>query len=331
MHRLFFTLLLFISSGGWSQTHRFQFTETKMGSPFSLVFYAKDSVIASHLARQSFLLVDSFTAIFSDYLPNSELNTLSATAGTGKWVSPSPSLYQILYQSKNAWHSSRGSFDVTLGPLSKLWRQTRKEKQFPAEEEVKGARKMVGFDKLFLDTVKKQVRLQQAGMQLDLGGIAKGYVAEEVVRFFKRKGIQIVMADAGGDIVCGEAPPGKKGWTIGINIPEEANRLLNETIILQNKAVATSGDVYQFTPYGGKKYSHIIDPKTGYGVTFQQNVTVIAPDGATADWLATACSILPVRKGKRLVKKQNAYLLITQLKKGSVKFYTSRGMKMYLR
>ena len=112
------------------------------------------------------------------------------------------------------------------------------------------------------------------------------------------------MADASGDIVMSDAPPGKNGWTIGINLPENENELWDKKLELKNFAVSTSGDIYRYTIHNGKKYSHIIDPRTGYGVTSQRNVTVIAKDGATADWLATACSILPIKKALAACKKR---------------------------
>jgi thiamine biosynthesis lipoprotein len=104
----------------------------------------------------------------------------------------------------------------------------------------------------------------------------------------KKRNISIALADAGGDIALGDAPPEKNGWSVGINLPEQENELMSQKLELRNCAVATSGDVYNYILHDGKKYSHIIDPRTGYGVTNQRNVTVIANDGATADWLLPA-------------------------------------------
>jgi thiamine biosynthesis lipoprotein len=168
-------------------------------------------------------------------------------------------------------------------------------------------------------------------MQLDLGGIAKGYTAQAVVDYLSRNGITSALLDAGGDIACTGAPPGTDGWSIGINVPEQADALLKRTIRLQNGAVATSGDVYQFTEHKGRKYSHIIDPRTGYGVTFQRNVTVIARDGTTADWLATACSLLPIRKAKKLARKQGAALLIGILSRNRLRFYRTTNWNRHTR
>jgi FAD:protein FMN transferase len=310
---------------------RFQFTQPKMGSPFNLVFYVTDSTNAAQLADKAFALVDSLNHIFSDYDTTSELSQLNKTAGSGYFVPVSPALYQIIKQSVQAAKQSHGTFDITMGPLSWLWRRSRRERCFPPDSAVQEAKAKTGYQKIKLDDATRSVQLFQTAMQLDLGGIAKGYTAQAVIDFLLAKGITAALLDAGGDIACSGAPPAKKGWTIGINVPEQANDLLNKTIELQNGAVATSGDVYQFTEHDGKKYSHIINPKTGYGVTFQRNVTVIAPDGATADWLATACSILPIGKAKKLARRYNAALLIGVLENEKIHFYKTRNLDRYLR
>jgi len=166
-------------------------------------------------------------------------------------------------------------------------------------------------------------------MQLDFGGIGKGYIAQNVVDFLNTQGIPESLVDAGGDIVLGNAPWDKKGWTVGVNQPEKADDLLPEKLQLHNLSVATSGDVYQFIEHNGKKYSHIIDPATGYGVTSLRNVTVISNDGALADWLATACSILPINQAKKLANTMHAELLITELINNRIQPYTTKGFAQY--
>ena len=311
----FSVLLMCMAQSGTAQGLRFRFTQPKMGSPFHLVLYAGDSAAAKQKANEAFALIDSLNKIFSDYDSTSELMQLSATGGKDSFVPVSTLLYDVLVQSKRAAEKSGGTFDITIGPLSRLWRQARRQKDFPSARAVQAAKAKTGMHHIIIDTATKKVKLLQAGMQLDLGGIGKGYIAQAVVDYLKGAGITQVLADAGGDIACGDAPPGKKGWTVAINIPGEKNKLLPKPLLLANSAVATSGDVYQYTEHKGKRYGHIIDPRTGYGVTFQRNVTVIAPNGATADWLATACSILPVGKAKKLARKKGAALLITQMKK----------------
>lgn len=322
---LFFTLLCTgFSLSGKTQEKRYSFTESKMGSPFTIIMYAEDSMQATELARQSFSLVDSFNNIFSDYLRDSELMLLNNAAGSATHKL-SPALMEILVLSKNGFDKSSGAFDITIGPLVKLWRKARKENRFPDKGKIDSVKKITGFNKLHIDTVNKTATLSSPGMSIDLGGIAKGWIAQKIIDFLSSRKITSALADAGGDIVMSAAAPGTNGWSIGINVPENKEEILQKQLLLQNKSVATSGDVYQFMEKDGKKYSHITDPRTGYGVSYQRNVTVIANDGATADWLATACSILPLKKAKKLARKMSAELLIANIKKGKIIFYATKG------
>jgi thiamine biosynthesis lipoprotein len=324
---VFFTC---IAINARTQQKRFAFSEPKMGSPFSVIFYSHDSVQASLLARQCFNLVDSFVLIFSDYIDSSELSKLSASSGIdAKPVNVSPALLDILLLSKNAFDKSDGAFDITIGPLSKFWRKYRKAKQFPTDEAVKASRKLIGFNKLLIGTINKNASLTQSGMQLDLGGIAQGYIAQKIIDFLHTQHTDHALVNVSGDIVTSGAPPGTCGWTVGVNVPETKEELLPQMLLIQNKSVSTSGDAYQYIEHKGKKYSHIIDPRTGYGVTFQRNVTVIANDGTTADWLATACSILPIEKAKILATQLGAEVLIGEIKNEKLIFYSTKGFATY--
>ena len=329
--RIFFTAISVCSTiAGDAQQSRFSFTESKMGAPFTVVFYSNDSVEAASVAKRCFIIVDSFNFIFSDYIDTSELSKLSATAGINAQATiVSPALYDILLKSKKAYELSEGAFDITMGPLSKLWRKSRKQHQFPNDSTVKSVRNLIGFDKLVIDTVNKTVRLTQIGMQLDLGGIAQGYVAQKIIDFLHTQGINNALVNASGDIVMSGAPIDKKGWVIGVNVPETTDELLTQKLVLQNISVTTSGDAYQFIEKDGIKYSHIIDPTTGYGVTSQRNVTAIAADGTAADWLATACSILSIKKAKKLASSLGAEVLIAEIIKGKLVLNSTKGFSFF--
>ena len=329
--RIFFTAISVCSTiAGDAQQSRFSFTESKMGAPFTVVFYLNDSVEAARVAKRCFIIVDSFNFIFSDYIDTSELSKLSATAGINAQATiVSPALYDILLKSKKAYELSEGAFDITMGPLSKLWRKSRKHHQFPNDSTVKSVRNLIGFDKLVIDTVNKTVRLTQIGMQLDLGGIAQGYVAQKIIDFLHTQDINNALVNASGDIVMSGAPIDKKGWVIGVNVPETTDELLTQKLVLQNISVTTSGDAYQFIEKDGIKYSHIIDPTTGYGVTSQRNVTAIAADGTTADWLATACSILSIKKAKKLASSLGAEVLIAEIIKGKLVLNSTKGFSFF--
>lgn len=313
-----------------AQQQRFSYSQQKMGAPFTIVFFFNDSVRANLIAKQCFNLVDSFVFIFSDYIDSSELSRLSATAGKQSVpVKLSPALYKILLEAKTAYYESDGAFDITIGPLARLWRRARKTKQFPSEDSVKLMRSLVGFKKMSIDTFRKEAALSQTGMQLDLGGIAQGFIAQEVINFLTAQQVSQALVNCSGDIVMSGPPPGRKGWVIGVNVPEQTDELLGKNLLLQHSAVTTSGDAYQFMEHGGKRYSHIIDPRTGYGVTFQRNVTVIAAEGITADWLATAGSILPVKKAKKLAAKFGAALLITEIRHGKLVYRATKGFELF--
>jgi thiamine biosynthesis lipoprotein len=311
-----------------AQLKRFHFSQPKMGSPFNLIFYHSDSLQAVQLANECFSMVDSLNEIFSDYDPTSEIRRLQTTA----YIQPqkvSEELYNMIVTSWHVYKKTSGTFDITLGALTKFWRKARKENSFPSKNEVKKVKRLIGFDKLIIDTVNKTIFFTVPGLELDFGGIVQGYAVQKVIDHLRSKNIRHTLADASGDIVISEPPPGKTGWTIGINLPQQENELWDQKLELKNCAVTTSGDVYQFILHKGKKYSHIIDPRTGYGVTSQRNVSVIAKDGATADWLATACSILPIETALALARKEKAELLIAILKGEKIIIYKTENFDTY--
>jgi thiamine biosynthesis lipoprotein len=301
----------------------------KMGSPFNIVLYADTKQMADSVAQESFKLVDSINLVCSDYDSSSELFKLRYAA-VGKSIKVSPILMELFCTAHKAYKDADGSFDITVGPLSRLWRSARKSQQFPTNAAINEARNRVGFNKLQIDSNAQTITFLQSKMQLDMGAIAKGYAADKVLALLQSHGITTALVDAGGDMVAFGIPPQKKGWTIGINVPGQQEKLLERKLVLSNKAVATSGDAFQFMVHEGKRYGHIIDPRTGYGVTFQRNVTVVAPTATTADWLATACSILTLEQVKILAKKYKSEVLITTLQNGRIQKLSFGKFDSYL-
>jgi len=300
----------------------------KMGSAFNLIIVSADSNKANHLARKSYELVDSLNHIFSNYDSSSELSKINASAGLLPYKM-STAMLDLVQKSQYAYIQSKGAYDISIGPLSSLWRNARKAKLFPEASTVLATKKLVGLNQVKINKRLGTIFLPNANMQLDFGGIAKGYIAQWVINFLKANGIQQALVDAGGDIVMSGAPLNQQGWLIGVNLPETTDQLLNKKLQLSNCSVATSGDVFQFIEYKGVKYSHIINPLTGYGVTNLRNVTIVAKTGATADWLATACSILPIKEAKQLAISHQAALLITTLKNGKLVFEATPNFKNY--
>jgi FAD:protein FMN transferase len=312
-----------------AQDKRFVFTEGKMGSPFTIILYHEDSAIASRVAAGAFRLVDSFVNIYSDYIQTSELSRMSASAGKGIYMPVSPGMLEMLQLSRHAYKCSDHSFDITIGPLSVLWRAARKQKKIPSPAEIASKKALVGTRYIKISNRRKAVKLKKAGMRLDLGGIAQGYIANKVLIYIRQQGILSVLVDVSGDIAAGSPPPGRASWVLGVNLPEAANGIHDKKLRVSNLSVSTSGDIYQYLEFNGIKYSHIIDPRTGYGITDRKNITVIAKDATTADWLATACSVLPLKKAMKLVEKHDAALLAGYLENGQLKTATSKGFNKY--
>lgn len=325
MKILIFILLIISSLLSFSQSKKYTFSEPKMGSPLNITLYTDDSIKVNQIATEAYKIADSLNLIYSDYLENSELNLLSKKSGTNTFTKVSPELWDILKLSVKASKQSEGAYDMTVGSIVKLWRKVRKEKVLPEGNILKNMLKSVGYQYIVLDSLTHSVKLLSANTQLDLGGIAKGYVAQVIVDFCKNEGIEKVLVDAGGDLAMAGI-----NWRIGVNIPD-SEELMERYLILQNQAVATSGNMYQYVEINGKKYSHIVNPHTGLGLTHQRNVTVIAPNGATADWLATACSVLSVKRALHLIKSMsNCELLMAEVQKGKLKMWQSEGFEAYL-
>lgn len=320
--------LLMLMSGRLLAQHRYEFRQQKMGSPFTITCYdSRDSVKMTNVIQQGFQLVDSLITIFSDYQHDSEINRLSRE-GVDQPFTPSTHLWTVMSIAAKAYRESKGTFDVTIGPLTHLWRAARRTKQFPDSMSIFGKKKKVGFRFVQMDEPHRAIRLTQAGVEFDFGGIAQGYIAQQLADRLVKEGIRDFLIDVSGDIVCRGAPPGKSGWQVGIVSPKN-NEALPYQVSLKDKAITTSGDLYQFMEYRGKRYSHLVDPRTGYGLTTRRLVTVIAEDGTTADWLTKACSLLPFHTAEKICRRHRAALLIIELKNDNLVFHTSKNFRRY--
>jgi len=271
---------------------RFEFQQVQMGTLFRIVIYSADPESAQDASRAAFRRIEQLEGIFSDYREDSELNSACRTA-VHRGVVVSRDLYCVMEKSLYFSRLTKGAFDITLKPLADLWKAGRKDRRLPAVEEIEKLRTRVGYRYLLLNSRLRSLKLNREDIRIDLGGIAKGYTADEVLVLLEDRGISSVLVDAGGDLRMGDPPPGKPGWMI-----EDAESAAGSGScwILRNCAVATSGDRYQFIEIGGIRYSHIVDPATGFGVVGPRSATVIAPDATTADALATAFCVLSVEE-----------------------------------
>ena len=282
---------------------RFEFESKHMGTTFRVVLYAAGEPAAKAAADAAFARVAALDQVMSDYKKDSELMTLCRAFATeaGPPVPVSAELFFVLSKAQELSKASDGAFDVTVGPVVQLWRLARRTQQLPDATELSAARARVGWRKMRLDPAKRTVQLTTPGMQLDLGGIAKGYAADEALKLLREKhGISRALVAAAGDITCGDAPPDKPAWDVDIAPIAKGQR--PRRLKLANAAVSTSGDLEQFVEIDGVRYSHIVDPRTGLGVTGRRSVTVIAKQGITADSMTKAVMLLPPERGLALVE-----------------------------
>ena len=308
---------------------RFSFHRGLMGTQFNVIFYASDSLMAQQANAAVNARMDSLNQVMSDYLDGSEINELSKTAGSRKWVPVSADLFAVLQKGKTIARRSNGRYDPTVGPLSLLWRRAVRRKEFPPSKERRQARRAVGYKLMELDSLARSVRLRRAGMRLDVGGIGQGFAVDEALKTLHRFDIRSSLVDIGGDILADEAPPGSQGWrvSIGSGKPGDAD---TTTIFLKNAAITTSGDTYRFLEYKGQRYSHIMDPRSGLGLRHFVQATVWAPDGYRADALTKVFSVAGLRKSRRLVKRfPGVKLLILENKKGRLHKWQSAPFSQF--
>lgn len=317
-----------IEGGTWTAAtadddRRFEFAAPHMGTTFALKLYASSEEVAKTAAEAAFRRVRELDDRLSDYTPDSELRRLSSAAGTGQAVPVSDDLWRMLETSRKLSERTDGAFDVTAGPFVRLWRHARRTGKMPTRKRRSRAAKAVGYRHMRLIANRQAVELLQPNMRLDLGGIAKGFAADEAIRVLRARGIASALVDAGGDIAIGDAPPGKCGWSIAV-ARLEPDAPPSRTLLLTRCGVATSGDAFQYAEIDGTRYSHIIDPRTGLGVTVPSSVTVIAPTGETADALASAISVLGPDRGIRLADEtQDVVAVIVRREEGVVRSYES--------
>jgi FAD:protein FMN transferase len=285
---------------------RYARTELHMGVEFEVVLYADNTQLADQALGKAMSRIAALDKALSDYDLESELSQLSQTSvnsgSSPPCVTVSNDLWSVLAQSQDLSRASGGAFDVTVGPLTKLWRRARRWKELPVEESLAAAKAAIGYTFLKLDPQTKTAQLQKPNMRLDLGGIAKGFAAEEAVKTVVACGLPRVLVRASGDIVAADPPPGERGWRVGI-APLNPDEPPTRFIEIAYQGVSTSGDARQHLVINGRRYSHIIDPRTGECVPGRSSVTVIANTGALADALATAASVLGPEEAFELIKK----------------------------
>lgn len=316
---------------------RFSRTELHMGVEFEVVLYAADAAAGETAIARVMERIAEVDKILSDYEADSELSKLSETSVAPKGnegpfaaVKVSDDLWKVLAEAQHVSQTTDGAFDVTIGPLTKLWRRARRWKELPEREALVTAQASVGYRFLRLDAAERTARLARPNMRLDLGGIAKGYAADEGVRAAVSAGVSRVLVRASGDIVAAEPPSADRGWRVGIAPLDPAERP-TRFVEIAHCGISTSGDARQHLVVNGRRYSHIIDPRSGECVTGRSSVTVVGPRGMIADAVATAASVLGPEKAVALCDKFPGVelLMVYEGENGEQRMVESDGFRRF--
>jgi thiamine biosynthesis lipoprotein len=298
-----------------AELERFEGVEPHMGTLVRVTIYARDAEAARAAFRVGFDRIRELNAILSDYLPESELSRVTREA-VGHPVPISADLFAVLKASRRLSEATGGAFDVTQGPVVRLWREARKARRMPEPSALQDAAARSGYAHMALDEARQTVSFDIPGMQLDVGAIGKGYAASEALAAMSRTGVRRALVAVSGDIACGEAPPGRPGWRIRIHDGDIGASSIPPILLLAHIAVSTSGSAEQHLDVEGRRYSHVIDPASRLGLLDDITVTVIARHGVDADGLDTAIGVLGVERGLALIERDTEAAALIVLRKG---------------
>jgi thiamine biosynthesis lipoprotein len=320
--------VLSLAADSDGEMRRYEFQSAHMGTRFAITVFSESKKAAEDAADAAFRRINSLEDLMSDYQADSELNLLSKEQ-PGKAVPVSSDLFEVLSRARKVSELSQGAFDPTIGPYVRLWRFARKRHELPSPMEIATARDAVGWAKLTLNQSRQTATLRAPNMRLDLGGIAKGYAADAALQILRSKGLNRALVAASGDIAIGDPPPGQRGWKIGISgvgLDAATNSPALAKLVLRNAGISTSGDTEQHIEIEGTRYSHIVSPRTGLGLTDRIQATVIAKDATTSDPLATAVCVMGVVKGLAMVENmEDVVALVVIEEDGRMLPIPSRG------
>jgi thiamine biosynthesis lipoprotein len=279
------------------------FSESRpaMGTTFEIHLYAAERERARELFEAAFEEIERVEAALSNYRQTSELSRINAQAGAGAVVTD-PEVFALVERAFEYSRLSGGAFDITVGRLMKAWGFFRGAGRFPSDEELERARAQTGWRRVALDPARRSIRFTTPDIELDPGGIGKGYALDRVAALLREEGVTAALLMSGSSSIYAlGAPPGKAGWTVRVPDPLERARTLSE-VVLKDQSLSTSGNYEKFFRVGGRTYCHIMDPRTGRPVEGVLQTTVIAPEAADSDALSTMVFVLGPERGARLLE-----------------------------
>jgi len=293
-----------------------------LGSPFEITVVAKDTAQGNLYTDKAIAEVKRIENLISDWIPTTQISEVNKNAGI-KPVKVDDEVFQLVTRANKISKLTNGAFDISYASMDKIWKFDGSMKEMPTKEAIKSSVEKIGYEKIIMNDSSKTIFLEQKGMKLGLGGIGQGYIADKVKALLQKEGCQSGIVNVSGDINTWGKQIDGKPWTIGIVNPMNKNKVF-ATFPLEDNAVETSGSYEKFVMFNGIRYSHIIDPRTGYPATGIVSVSVFAKQTEIADALATGIFVLGIDVGLDLVNQLKGIECIIVDDKG--KIHTSKGI-----
>jgi thiamine biosynthesis lipoprotein len=315
---IFALLISFVSFGQIIHKRKL----SMLGSPFEITVVAKDTVEGNKYCDLAVAEVKRIENLISDWIPTTQISEINRNAGK-KAVKVDREVFDLVERSIKISQITSGAFDISYASMDKIWKFDGSMKEMPTAEAIKKSVAKIGYKNIILDPKEQTIFLKDEGMKLGLGGIGQGYIADKIKELLISKGCISGIVNVSGDInTWGKQPDGKL-WTVGIVNPMNKNKIF-ATFPLENSAVETSGSYEKYVIFNGIRYSHIIDPRTGYPAMGVVSVSVFAKQTEIADALATGIFVLGVDVGLDLVNQLKGIECIIVDDKG--KIHSSKGI-----
>ena len=277
-------------------------SRVSMGCVYAIVAYGARAEEVKGILEGALDEVDRIDRLASNYRPDSALSEVNRRAPHGA-VHVEPELFEILSDATAYAAESGGAFDVTVGPLVKAWGLFDGDGRVPAPQELARVRRDVGYTHLVLDAAQQTVAFDRPRVEIDLGGIAKGYAVDRVVRLLSTRGVRAALVSAGGSTIYGlGAEPGTSAWEVEVQDPLDRRKVALR-LPLKDRALSVSGASERFFEAGGVRYSHIMDPQSGRPVQGVLTVAVLAESGTASDALGTALFVAGTVRGRRMLER----------------------------
>jgi len=305
----------------------FKKKQSLLGSPFEITVVASDSIQGNLYADMAIAEVKRIENLISDWIPTSQISKVNQNAGIAP-VQVDKEVYDLVERAIAISKLTSGAFDISYASMDRIWKFDGSMKEMPTPEAIKKSVEKVGYQNIILNPQNTSIFLKNKGMKLGLGGIGQGYIADKIKALLQIKGCKSGLVNVSGDINTWGTQPDGKSWTVGIVNPMNKNKVF-ATFPLEDSAVETSGSYEKYVTFNGKRYSHIIDPRTGYPASGIISVSVFAKQTELADALATGIFVLGIDVGLDLINQLKGIGCIIVDDKGNIHVSKNIDIKKY--